>query len=171
LLGYRHARNTSTGHQGQLSFTVIPQITYTVSVRTCCGNYYIQAVNGGGSSVNATAPEPSTWETFTIVDTNGGALVSGDSVNVRALSGHYLVAEGGGGPGSVVNADRIVPGAWETFTIEKKNGTGIISTTDQIALRSYNGYYVGADGGGGGAVKCDAGSAQAWETFTLGPKG
>ena len=59
------------------------------------------------------------WETFTIVNLGrpGGAIASGDRIALRSVNGYYVVAEGGGGPGSVVNANRSAIGPWETWTL------------------------------------------------------
>jgi len=49
-----------------------------VTLRTAVGGKYVVAENGGGGVVNANRDSASTWETFSLYDLNGGALVSGD---------------------------------------------------------------------------------------------
>ncbi len=137
--------------------------SYTGSFISSAGRY-VTAEGGGGSSVTCNRTAKGTWETFEIVDKNGGSLTSGDEINIRASNGMYVVAEGGGG--GAVNANRQVPSVWETFTILKRGGAdGVIVSGDSIALRSIGGRFVTAEGGGGGAVVCDRTAAHEWETF------
>jgi hypothetical protein len=83
----------------------------------------------------------------------------GTHIALRTMTGHYVVAEGGGG--GAVNANRPWIGAWETFTVHDLGG-------GQIALQTHNGSFVVAEGGGGREVKADRPWLGAWETFTLG---
>ena len=85
-------------------------------------------------------------------------------VNLRAHSGQYVVAEGGGG--GAVNADRQAAHSWETFTLEDVNGGQLVSG-DKIHLKTHNGHYLVAEGGGGREVKADRTAADIWETFTI----
>ncbi len=105
-------------------------------------------------------------KTFTIIDQNGGTLNDGDPVSLQAANGMYLVAEGGGGAGSTVNANRDGAAQWETFTIHKMNGTGAITSGDSVAFQSYYGFWMVAEGGGGGVIHCDRTNPAQWETFT-----
>lgn len=79
-------------------------------------NYYLMAFNGGGGDV-ATSGWAMSWETFTIIKTNGvGQINGGDPVALRGSNGvHYVVAEGGGG--GTVNCNRTAVGPFETFTL------------------------------------------------------
>ena len=87
-----------------------------VNVLTWKGNYFMAYDNGGGY-MDATATHPLAWETFTILKTSGtGAIVTGNSVALRAGSGHYAYPQNGGGPGDLffyANATSIGP--WQTF--------------------------------------------------------
>ena len=80
------------------------------------------------------------------------------------------MAENGGGPGSVVRANRRVGQSWETFTISKAGG-GRITSGSVVTLKSMNGYYVCARNAGGlvedGAVVADRTQASVWESFTI----
>lgn len=83
---------------------------------------YLQAEFGGScgwSRMLAVGGGEGPWETFTIfnLDRPGRAIGSGDHVALRSVNGAYVVAEGGGGPGSVVNVDRCAVGPWETWTL------------------------------------------------------
>lgn len=127
---------------------------------------YLVAEGGGGGSVNANRAEAREWETFTLVDLNGGALASGDSVVLRAFDEvHYVVAEGGGG--REVKGDRTWARTWETFTLRKVGGSGEIRPGDPVSLQASNGQYVVAEGGGGGAVNANRNAVGAWETFNM----
>ena len=88
---------------------------------TINGNTYLQAEQGGSPRARmlAIGGAEGAWETFTIVnlDRPGGAIVSGDRIALRSVNGYYVVAEGAGGSGSVVNANRSAIGPWETWTL------------------------------------------------------
>src|SRR5689334_6991384 len=68
----------------------------TVGFQAANGQWVV-AEGGGGGVVNANRTAAGPWESFTLEDANGGALVSGDAIAIRTYDGHYLVAEGGGG--------------------------------------------------------------------------
>ena len=144
---------------------------YTVTLRTANG-YYLSARGGGGADVNAEATAVSPSEQFSVYIRNGHTqLMDGDTVTLQSLTvllAQWVSAEGGGGDGSTLNANRLVPSTWETFTVHKMNGTGAISNGDPVALSSINGYYVSANNAGGSTVTVDRTSAQWWETFTIG---
>jgi len=144
--------------------------TYTTAFQSI-GGYFVVAEGGGGSVVNANRLGVGPWETFTLIDLNGGALESGDLVNIQSVFGYFVVAEGGGG--DVVNANRTAAGAWETFRIEKVGGCCGIGSGDSISLQAINGWsggggnYVVAEGGGGSVVNANRGAVGPWETFTI----
>jgi hypothetical protein len=133
--------------------------------------HFVVAEGGGGSVVNADRSAIGSWETFTLIDLNGGSLESGDLVNIQSVGGYFVVAEGGGG--DVVNANRTGAFAWETFRIEKVGGCCGINSGDTISLQAYNGWnggggnYVVAEGGGGSVVNANRAAVGAWETFTI----
>ncbi len=144
--------------------------TYTTAFQSVAG-YFVVAEGGGGDVVNANRVAIGSWETFTLIDLNGGSLESGDLVHIQSVNGHFVVAESGGG--DVVNANRTVPLEWETFRIEKVGGSGTISSGNIISLQAYNGWsggggnYVVAEDGGGSVVNANRGAVGAWEMFTL----
>jgi hypothetical protein len=147
--------------------------TYTTAFRTINGHYVV-AEDGGGNVLNANRTAIGSWETFTLVDLNGGSLESGDLVNIRSVNGHYVVAEGGGD--DVVNCNRTEPLSWETFRIQKisTGGTGgTIGSGDAISLQAANGWsggggnYVVAEDGGGNIVNANRPAVASWETFTI----
>ena len=144
--------------------------TYTTAFQSV-GGFFVVAEGGGGDVVNANRGAIGSWETFTLIDLNGGSLESGDLVHIQSVNGHFVVAEGGGG--DVVNANRTVPLEWETFRIEKVGGSGVISSGNTISLQAYNGWsggggnYVVAEDGGGSVVNANRDAVGAWEMFTL----
>ena len=143
---------------------------YTTAFQSI-GGYFVVAEGGGGGVVNANRGAIGPWETFTLIDLNGGALESGDLVNIQSVGGYFVVAEGGGG--DVVNANRTAALTWETFRIEKVYGGGTIGSGDAVSLQAYNGWtggggnYVVAEGGGGDVVNANRGAVGPWETFTI----
>ncbi len=128
---------------------------------------YVVAEGGGGGVVNANRPQAGAWETFTLIDKNGGILMNGDAVNFKTATGHFLVAEGSGG--REVLANRTAPGPWETFVMVKVKGSAgqEIVHGDAIALRASSGQYLVAEGGGGGVVNANRNAPGLWETFTI----
>ena len=127
------------------------------------------AENGGGSAVNANRTAAGPWESFEIVDYNGGALNSGDFVAVRTVNGLY------------VRSSCFFAQVWldstgfescsSEFFIDKYNNannwlSGQISTGDQVAFSGGSGYWQAVNGGGG-AVRTDAGAVGAWEKFFI----
>jgi hypothetical protein len=151
-------------------FEPVPTSGYTTAFQSI-GGYFVVAEGGGGGVVNANRGAIGSWETFTLVDLNGGALESGDLVNIQSVGGYFVVAEGGGG--DVVNANRTAASTWETFRIERVDGGGTIGSGDAISLQAYNGWaggggnYVVAEDGGGSVVNANRGAVGPWETFII----
>lgn len=147
-----------------------PANGYTTAFQSS-GGFFVVAENGGGSVVNANRTGVGPWETFTVIDLNGGNLESGDLVNIQTVGGFFVVAENGGG--DVVNGNRTNAGAWETFRIEKVGGGGVIGSGNAISLQAFNGWsggggnFVVAEGGGGSVVNANRGGVGPWETFTI----
>ncbi|MEA2605154.1 MAG: hypothetical protein QOF89_6146 [Acidobacteriota bacterium] len=138
---------------------------YTVKLKTYDGVHYVSARNGGGSDVNAEASAATYDETFSLVDVNGGQLMSGDVVYLQVLEGQYITANDGGG--SDVVAQHYTPVGWERFTIEKTWGTGQIVSGNPVAFRTENGHYWSAIDGGGGELLAPYLGVVTWEVFTI----
>ncbi|AKU98698.1 PPOD2 peroxidase-like [Labilithrix luteola] len=134
---------------------------YILNFRAYNGQFVV-AEWGGGREVKADRNAAGDWERFVVIDLNGGDLVSGDKVHVRAQNKKYVVAENG-----MVKANRDAAGTWETFTITKVGGSGPLHSNDKINLRAWDGRYVVAERGGGAEVKADRTKAAEWETFTV----
>ena len=127
---------------------------------------YVVAENGGGDVVNATRSAIGPWETFGLVDLNGGALNDGDPVAFRTDNGAYFQALYGGG--DTLRSAFANVGSWETFTIvDLDRPGGTVQSWDAIALRTANGYYVVAENGGGDVVNANRTAVGPWETFHL----
>jgi photosystem II stability/assembly factor-like uncharacterized protein len=149
-------------------------VAHTVSLRTYSGTN-VSAADCGDTVVVDGPQDVGQCETFTLFDVNGGALMNGDRVYLRASGGNFIAAETGGasacsGCDGVLIANRVVAGAWETFTVERAGADdGAIGDGERIHLRSINGDYVSAEKGGfnAGALRADRSMAGAWETFTL----
>ena len=136
--------NLTAGHEYLMAVQTAPYV-YVYMRASNCG--------GPGSVVDATATDYNAPEArMTLVDLNGGLLLSGDPVALRTCSGYYISAEGGGG--GQVSADRTSVAQWETFTIRKTAGSpgSIIAEPDQFTLQTYYGYYISAVNDGGSGV-------------------
>jgi hypothetical protein len=141
----------------------------TVSIRANRGQL-LSAVGGGGGDLLANRYAVGQWEEFTIIDRNGGALMSKDKVCLETFRRYFVVAESGGG--REARANRGNCGPWETFTIVKiaSNGwpvEGEIEIPGRVAFRSANGSYMVAESGGGGAINVNRPAIGPWETFRL----
>jgi beta-glucanase (GH16 family) len=140
--------------------------TLQVTLRTTVKAKFVVAENGGGGAVNADRDVAGTWETFTLVDLDGGKLLDGDLVQLRANDGSYVVAGGGGGAG--VSADGSAADPATIFRVVKPGG-GELAVGGQLSLQTkLKGLFVSADQGGGGDVTADRAAADTWETFVLG---
>ncbi|HWZ87536.1 MAG TPA: chitinase, partial [Polyangiaceae bacterium] len=142
-----------------------PTTVNDVNFRTTVG-YFVGASNNGGSTVIATAAAQQAWETFSVIDLNGGSLDSGDSVFVRAGNGQYFQALNGGG--SSLNAGSNNTLGWETFKLVKKSGSGTLHTGDVVGLQDSSGSWVSAANGGGSSVFAYGGALGSWESFAIG---
>jgi hypothetical protein len=170
--GAVHAYGTSLGPWEQLVISVgssTPTATRFsgVTFRTR-GNRYLGAQNNGGGAVVATAAAPQAWETFSLLDANGGVLESGDRVHVITGGGQYLQAASGGGAALTATGNQLL--GWETFRAIKPDG-GAIASGDEIGLQTESGAWVSAEQAGGGAVHADGAAYGDWERLavTLGP--
>ncbi|HKI05850.1 MAG TPA: hypothetical protein VKK31_27970 [Thermoanaerobaculia bacterium] len=111
-------------------------------------SYYVSAA--ANNSINATPTSYALNERWVIIDTNGGALISGDVVNLQARNGLFVTNSGG----TTLTASQAAASTNEIFFIEKKNAGGTtIVNGDLIAFRSQStSKYIIAAGGGGSSV-------------------
>src|SRR5262249_51529489 len=98
--------------EGNFVNALIPRI----NLRSSNGTNFVVAEGGGGADVNANRVGAGAWETFRVIVLSGGPIISGDSVALQTVDGHYLQAVGGGGGGLRATGTQIGP--FETFTIE-----------------------------------------------------
>jgi hypothetical protein len=140
---------------------------WDVALRTEVTGNYLSAVDAGGGEVNASATVAQEWESFELVDANGGDLLDGDVVYLRAYDGaSYVRAVDGGGAGVDATATSMVDEA--AFEIVRVDGPGEVEAEDEVALRTLVGQtFVTAQDGGGGAVAATAPESLAWEHFVL----
>jgi len=157
--------NSYTTSSGTFNFSTTWDPSIPLHTIQTYGGNYLRAPGGGGSSFDA-AGSGNNYETqFQIVDTNGGTLYSGDTVNFRTNRNYYASANYGGGYG--VDAIQKWSNSYETWTIVRIAGSGPINPGDQVAFVSLNGYYMTAEGGGGGTVNANRTAIGPWETFTF----
>jgi hypothetical protein len=143
----------------------VATVDYTSTFKAYDNAHYLSARNGGGSDVNAEPTTIGNNERFSMIDINGGTLMSGDYVYLQVANGNYVSATNGGG--STVVAQFNTPLTWERFTIQKISGTGQIFTGNQVALKVLNNQYISAVNGGGSSTTAQYSPAGTWETFTL----
>ncbi|QSQ18305.1 peptidase M12 [Myxococcus landrumensis] len=86
------------------------------------------------------------------------------TITLRASSGHYVVAEGGGGAN--VNANRVAVGPWERFQLVDLDGNEL-KTGDLVQLQTVNGNFVQASNGGGTTVDSLSTAPGTWQTFRM----
>src|SRR5262245_1431796 len=83
----------------------------TIALRTFDQRHYLTAEDDGGDTVSSDRSEIAEWERWILNDLGGGELRSGDAVQLRHVgadgASFWIVAdENGGGPGSVLRANR-----------------------------------------------------------------
>jgi len=151
----------------------------TMSFQTSDRGAFLTARSGGGSDLYANKFGPGEWETFRVIDLNGGKLQNFDRVCLRTSNGHFVVAEMGGG--REVKANRGACGPWETFRIVLLSGPGGFPVTGageipafsgfagvlHVGLQASDGSWVTAEGGGGGNVNANRPAFGRWERFRV----
>jgi len=134
------------------------------------GGNYVVAENGSGDYVNANRPTVGPWETFGLVDFNGGGVQHGDAVSFATVNypglPHFLSPVNGGG--WLLNA-KGSPSGHGVFQIFRMAGAGAVVPGDIVFLRTLSGHFVNASGGGGGVVNADGTAVGAWEQFRIAP--
>jgi hypothetical protein len=136
-----------------------------VSLRADDGRY-LCAEGGGGDLLLANRDSVGDWERFTVVEKGDVTeIVQGEvkkvpgksTVALRAGSGQFLRAEGGGGGRVVINRQVRALGS---FVLDDATYPG------SVTLRAANCRYVCAEGGGGGTVHANRNAVRgAWEKF------
>jgi len=143
-----HGDNTGISFTGYRTTATLSGGIYSPrgSLRSVTSNYLSAASDNSINAIPATIGPDERW---VLIDANGGTLQSGDVVYVQARNGLYVTNNGG----ATLAASQAYPSTYETFVIEKKNGSGTIANGDLVALRSQaTGKYIIATSGGGSTV-------------------
>ena len=141
-----------------------------VTFQTTMSGQFLCAENGGGGAVSADRGAAQGWETFGLVDQNGGALQSGDLVFLQTSSGQYLMAQDGGGGALVASSPNQLD--WESFRVVKQGGSGAIQGGDVVGLQTkVSGKWISATNGGGSTVNANGAALSTWEAFRIGMSG
>lgn len=142
--------------------------SFPIYLQASNGNYLV-AESGGNDVINADRTSPGAWETFTLIDINGGSLEDGDFIHLETSGGYYVGATGGGGGGAgQLHAFATVAGAFQTFQIRKISGSGTIGNGDPVWFYTSHYWVLCAEGGGGSTVHSNrVAPPGAWETFTI----
>jgi hypothetical protein len=143
-------------------------LTATCTIQAFDG-HYLSAIGGGGRTtdvIETNRTVPSTWETFTIVNSFDGA--SPPHYGIRTTNGNYLTAVGGGGRTTdVIHSNATLLQAWEKFTFVPLATNG---SSGWYAIQTIDGHYLTAVNSGGigsafEAIHSNATQIQAWEEF------
>lgn len=138
---------------------------HSVSLLAHDGTHYVVAEGNGNDVVDADRTSIGSWETWKLLDLNGGSLHDGDSVALVTSAGWNFYAQDNG---AMLATGTGIPIQREIFTIVNVDHPGNgIGNGDKIALQSYDGYYACAERGGGDTVNVNRTSIGVWETFTL----
>lgn len=147
-------------------------VTYQVYLKSFTGNIVCCEDN---LEVNVNRTNPGPWENLSMVDLNGGVLMSGDTVTFKSWKGYYLCSDYAAG--NKVFANRQNVGIWERFVIYRISGglplAGVpIFPGDQVSIRSFSGQWLCANYQLPNVrMTCDRWNRDIWETFTLGSFG
>ena len=128
-------------------------------------------------TVDAKSGQCKPWEIHTVIDLDGGFLISGDKVAIKTHFGRYWTAHKDGRLTGHVDYIR----EWETFTIHKvlpdlktkplpevdKRRLFGIALGDRVGFRGHHGTWVQAVDGGGKAMNVTGKKLDIRETFTL----
>lgn len=147
-----------------------------VLINTWTG-HYLSAEWGGGDVVNANRIRPGAWETFELIDVNGGSLRHGETVQFKSIDGSLFRAE----YNWYIFADSYWQPSPDTqFTVWKLDAgvspcpsstpscDAVIRAGDRVAFYAptANGFWQ-APGGGGSGLGAFASFPYSWETFYL----
>jgi hypothetical protein len=148
------------------------QSYYTVNFQAQSGHYVV-AEGNGGTWMNADRGSAGSWETFTLIDANGGSLDSGDEVYIQTGGGYFASQQCTGSfyAGMRMQAFTTSQNCASIAYIDKYDSSnnlqsGPIYSGDQVAIVQWHGYWQAA-GGGGGQLLVTLNSVGAWEKFFI----
>lgn len=139
----------------------VKKVRTDLSLKTSDGSY-LSAVDGGGSTVVASASTVTQSERFTFDDLNGGGLSDGDRVHVQSQNGLYLTVVPASG---LLTADQRQPSGGATFTVKAMSGNGTVVPGTKIALSTDDAHYLSV--GAGGRLDGTGAGIGAAQTFTV----
>ncbi|MBC7532791.1 MAG: glycoside hydrolase family 16 protein [Oligoflexus sp.] len=143
--------------------------TTIVNLRTTALGLYLSAENQGGGIVKADRTQAREWETFRLIDKNGGQLQNGDMVYIQTLGGYFFQVLGGSS--TALNAASRNPEAWEMFRVVTLNG-GAVGNGSVVGFQSAsNNKFLSALGGGQSLVDVHGDKFEGWERFYIDIKG
>jgi Trypsin len=158
------------GFIGRLNATYGNKVLCTtcekIAIGTTASIHFMQALNGGGSSVNT---NPTTvvggHEMFRVVPLGWTSITGINIYGFQTDSGNWLMAANGGN--AAVVADSIQSGPWEAFFyLNGPNGTFNLQTFEpRFVDGAYRRFFVAAEEGAVRAVNANRASAGSWETF------
>jgi len=130
----------------------LPAALHRVSLRSFSNQYFSVDPQGDGTVQARRWIRGNFWETFTLKDWNGGALMNGDVVTLQAHNGLYLSVDMG--PGGKVFARSSLANKAERLIIQKIGGNGPIGPGDSVALLSArSNRYLAPEVRGQGAIR------------------
>ncbi len=131
------------------------------TIRLRHGKSYLQVQSAGVQLTATTADVRETYFTIRPVD---ASLARGARISLRAHTGLYLQAVGGGGSEVVAVGPWIRE--WETFLIEKWDGAKPLHANEPVLLRTHTGHYLSLVGN---TLSAHATAPQAAALFDLEP--
>ncbi|MES2039359.1 MAG: hypothetical protein V4495_16120 [Pseudomonadota bacterium] len=142
----------------------------SISVRCSNDHYYFSVWQDAPAQLTAIATEMGRDEKLCMerIDAAGvvltGDIRHNDRVTLTAANGLRLRADNGGGES--IYANTLNRAAWETFTVIRTAGEGILRDGDSFAL-GVGSHFVSAGDGGGCGVNAIPTHASDWEKFTV----
>jgi hypothetical protein len=144
----------------------------TISLKTRQRGRFVIAKDQSGGPVTAEARADGPWEKFKI---DIAEPKSNATITLFSHMNYPITAEGGGGPGSTIVANRRDVGAWERWTLVVLDATTLqpkpagtpLTSGSLVALRASGGRYLRAWDGGGGALDADGAAIGPWEIYEV----
>ncbi|RYZ90076.1 MAG: endoglucanase [Proteobacteria bacterium] len=133
------------------------------SFQTSVKGTYLSAEDLEPRAVKADRTTVLDWETLTVVDKNGGKLLSGDLVYLRTYTGYFIQVTNGNS--EALNAASPNSDSWEQFAIISKDGSEIKSGSVVGFRSTMTGKFITAWNGGGEDARVSGVKLDTWEMF------